>query len=367
MREHPKVFISYSHQNKDYELLVFEFANKLRTEGIDATIDVYEEAPNEGWPLWMERQIESADYVLVANSKSFKEKITDINSGKGVSWEARIIYQHIYDAGGDNTKFIPIFFEEDDEQYILTPLKAYTYYNVSIDEQYDKLYWRLRGVVSNKKPPLGELRPLPQKERKTMFFSSPIDIDKWDQAGWRGIVYFFHPEMVPVLGLLFENYEVGKDIFIEWRQEIANDFADSLLSVSFVTSPFPSDCWVYSDKSRNYGKGYFVHIGSNLKADFDRIESDTGLSGEEVLLTTVSRYQWMDETPESNNRVMFQRLSLDGYIIVPIGVKDTTKTIGLDNVFFEPDKYSIRMKNVTFKRGIDLKENDFCSVVLKKP
>lgn len=57
MAENPKVFISYSHQDAAYEKKVFEFANRLRTEGIDASIDLYEEAPKEGWPRWMENQI----------------------------------------------------------------------------------------------------------------------------------------------------------------------------------------------------------------------------------------------------------------------------------------------------------------------
>lgn len=33
------------------------FANKLRSEGIDAILDQYEEAPSEGWPRWMENSI----------------------------------------------------------------------------------------------------------------------------------------------------------------------------------------------------------------------------------------------------------------------------------------------------------------------
>ena len=48
MSKHPKVFISYSHQNTEYENKILSFANNLRSEGIDANIDLYEEAPTEG-------------------------------------------------------------------------------------------------------------------------------------------------------------------------------------------------------------------------------------------------------------------------------------------------------------------------------
>lgn len=74
MSENPKVFISYSHQDEGYEKKVLSFANRLRSEGIDANIDLYEEAPKEGWPRWMENQILWADYVVVLASKSYYDK-----------------------------------------------------------------------------------------------------------------------------------------------------------------------------------------------------------------------------------------------------------------------------------------------------
>lgn len=79
----------------------------LRSEGIDANIDLYEEAPVEGWPRWMENQINNSDFVLVVSSKSYFEKCySESHKGKGISWEVNIVYQHIYDANSTNTKFI---------------------------------------------------------------------------------------------------------------------------------------------------------------------------------------------------------------------------------------------------------------------
>lgn len=98
MNENPKVFISYSHEDALFEQTVLNFANKLRSEGIDANIDLYEDAPAEGWPRWMDNQIRIADYVLVVCTKSYFEKCLPGNAnGKGVSWEVNIVYQYIYD------------------------------------------------------------------------------------------------------------------------------------------------------------------------------------------------------------------------------------------------------------------------------
>ena len=57
MRENPVVFISYSQDSIFFSDQVLKFSNKLRSEGIDAVLDQYENAPAEGWPRWTEKQI----------------------------------------------------------------------------------------------------------------------------------------------------------------------------------------------------------------------------------------------------------------------------------------------------------------------
>ena len=44
----PKVFISYAHAGKKLADDVLNFSNYLRSRGIDAEIDQYEEAPPQG-------------------------------------------------------------------------------------------------------------------------------------------------------------------------------------------------------------------------------------------------------------------------------------------------------------------------------
>lgn len=366
MNENPKVFISYSHQDAAYEDKVLEFSNKLRSEGIDASIDQYEEAPSEGWPRWMENQIKESDYVLVLCSKSYYDKFYSDKKGKGITWEVSIIYQCLYDTNAETQKFIPIFFEEGEQQYIPTPIKSFTFYNVGTDEGYNKLYWRLRGVQKTQKPPLGKLRPLPEKERKTMFFSTPIDLDKWNKARWKGTLYLFQQGYVPVLGLLFENYEAGKSIFQSWKADSTDGTVDKFINLSYITPPFPKDCWVYKDPERSYGKGYFVHIGPNVDKSIERA-IEAGLDPEEILLTSISRYQWMDELNGSANRDMFKKLTDNGktFLLMPIGIKNPNKPIVEENLIIDFN-YAVTMNKVSFLKGTDIDENDMCKAVLQK-
>ncbi|WP_145078405.1 hypothetical protein [Sedimentibacter saalensis] len=226
----------------------------------------------------------------------------------------------------------------------------------------------MRGINKAQKPPLGKLRPLPEKERRTMFFSSPIDLNKWNSAGWKGMLYLFYPGYVPVLGLLYRNYSASKEIFNEWKKlSKGEEFADEFLKVDYLVPPFPNECWVYTSKERNYGKGYFVFIGPNVDKSINRAIT-SGIKQEELLLTTVSRYQWMDEMNGSYNRDMFKSLTVNktGYYLMPIGIKNENKPIKEENLIID-FSYAIKMKNVTFKNGDQIKGNDFCKIVLRNP
>ncbi|MCA9697447.1 MAG: TIR domain-containing protein, partial [Myxococcales bacterium] len=64
----PRVLLSYSHDSPEHARRVLELAQRMRQEGIDAIIDQFDDAPAEGWPRWMLRQIREADYIVVIAS-----------------------------------------------------------------------------------------------------------------------------------------------------------------------------------------------------------------------------------------------------------------------------------------------------------
>jgi hypothetical protein len=124
----PKVFISYSHNYgiPDYKDRILELANRLRTEGIDCSIDQYEESPPEGWQRWMLDRVDWADFILIACTEEYDRRFRGKElkgKGKGATWEGAIIIQELYDAQGKNSKFIPITLNKEDSQFISTPLR----------------------------------------------------------------------------------------------------------------------------------------------------------------------------------------------------------------------------------------------------
>ncbi len=205
-----------------------------------------------------------------------------------------------------------------------------------------------------------------RKERKTMFFSTPIDLKKWNEAQWRGMLYLFFPgnDHPPILGFLFHNYSVAKEIFQEWKENMKNGYADNFLRIDFIEPPFPKGCWVNNTKERNYGKGYFVHLGANIDEATQR-GIKGGIKVDEMILATLSRYQWMDD---SNNRKIFKQIVENGsdYEIMPIGIKDRSKPITQENLIID-SRMTIKMKSVYFTSAMDLNEKDICGCVLNKP
>jgi SEFIR domain/Protein of unknown function (DUF1257) len=142
----PKVFVSYSHDSKIHTVRVVELANKLRQDGIDVTIDQYEDTPPQGWKQWMIDQIKEADFVLIVCTEQYNLRFNSNeskNKGRGVEWEGSIIIQEIYNAQGQDFKFIPIALNLGDSKFIPAPLNVATCYQLYNDDGYKSLYRRL--------------------------------------------------------------------------------------------------------------------------------------------------------------------------------------------------------------------------------
>jgi hypothetical protein len=165
----PRVFISYSWDSPEHIEHVLELSDRLRSDGIDCILDQYEVSPPEGWPRWMERQIRDAQFVLVICTETYKRRVEGEEIpglGHGVRWEAHLSYQHLYNTGTLNTKFIPVLLKSGEFKHIPTPLQGTTYYHVQTEEGYEALYRYLTNQPRTRKPELGKLRQLPPRERK---------------------------------------------------------------------------------------------------------------------------------------------------------------------------------------------------------
>lgn len=168
----PRVFISYSHDSQEHKDCVLSLAVRLRHDGIDCNVDQYEESPSEGWHRWMLNQLDWADFVLVVCTEQYNRRFRgreQPGKGKGVTWEGGAIIQELYEQQGSNSKFIPVTFSSEDENFIPGTLRSTSRYRVDTEEGYKLLYRRLTNQPLNPKPELGKLKTLPARERRQLF------------------------------------------------------------------------------------------------------------------------------------------------------------------------------------------------------
>jgi hypothetical protein len=175
----PSVFISYSQDSTDHSAKVLALADWLRSKGVDASIDQYEQNPVEGWPHWTQKQIGSSDFVVVVCTQPYRrrvEKKESIGVGLGATWEGQLIYNCLYEAQGVNNKFVPVLISENDKAGIPGPLAQSQHYLVDREERYWDLYRALTHQPLVDKPELGTIISLPARNRKIAMPSSPVEI-----------------------------------------------------------------------------------------------------------------------------------------------------------------------------------------------
>lgn len=309
----------------------------------------------------MERQVKESDFVLVISNEDYYNKINQLDGKtKGINWEVNIVYQLLYDDNCENNKFIPVTFNSTDSDFILSPLKPFTIYDVSGNDGFNRLLNRLHGISNTVKPPIGSYEPLEPKEAKTLFITSPIDLEKWNKARWRGNAYLWGEGMPPILGLVFDNYDVAKKIFEEWKLSAENDFADKFIRIDFIVPPFGEH--IKNNKNCNNGLGYFVSVGANIDEATKR-GNQSGIPLNEMLIMNINRIRWNDENVESWHRSKFQEIVRKGlgYLLVPVDAKRA-----ISDSFYTPDLHlAIKMHHAHFITGEDALNNDMLSYIVK--
>lgn len=328
----PTVFISYSWAEQEYGCKWVEsLANRLRSDGIDADIDMYHESPVEGWTTWIVNRIKQSDYVLVVCSDSYCNVVNGgqtIDSGLGRRFEGKIIQKQIYDNGCINEKYIPILPHNGNHKHILEVLSDYTAYRIYDD--YDRLLKRLKGE-NNHMPPLG------QKEIKTMF-TALIDPILWSEARWLGMSFVMDSKLseMPIVRFVFDNPNGAQKVFEHIISNIGKDDALQQLGISFV--------------SNKDNTGYYTHIypmHQNIASKIER--SDNVYIGTSITLSRVRENISQDGIQNiealKNNYQIFNACYVEPAIIV-------------DGELQVAEKLRFVCRNVKFRKYSDITTDD---------
>ena len=102
----PKVFISYAWEQPAHQEWVRQLASRLRTDGVDVTLDRWHLQPGDQLPAFMEAAVRDNDFVLIVCTPKYKER-SDRRVG-GVGYEGDIITAEVLNYRNEK-KFLPLF------------------------------------------------------------------------------------------------------------------------------------------------------------------------------------------------------------------------------------------------------------------
>lgn len=103
----PRVFISYAHYSPEHVEAVRQFWTLLRDDGFDARLDLPASTVRQDWPVWMMRQFQLADYILVIASAAYRSRAEGLvasDVGRGVQFEGALLRELVY---SDREKWFP--------------------------------------------------------------------------------------------------------------------------------------------------------------------------------------------------------------------------------------------------------------------
>jgi len=291
-----KVFISYSQDSDKHKNRVLGLSERLRKDGLNCLIDLYySEGPIEGWPLWMQRKIQESDFVLIVCTKKYIQKLEcneNNETGHGVSWEGKLIYNELYFSKLQTKKFLPVIFDPSDKKYIPQPLLGHNYFALTSEKQYIKLYRKLTNQSEYVPTNVGKIKDLPPNkisEANTAFLAT--NLFKKLLLSTIVILSFFL-----IYIFYFKSSEVGFKLLLIYRSKVKNIdlyinknwqwFDIAIKSFSLMNNENPQ--LEYSDKLSDYKA-----IDLNTDKQIQVTETANNLQTDKLLLVYYDDYKKM--------------------------------------------------------------------------
>lgn len=196
--KNPVCFISYSWDSEEHINWVRQLAENLQQNGVNTILDQWDLRPGMDIAHFMEKSINSSDYVLLICTPPFAQRA---NEGiGGVGYEKNIVTAEIFKNKRPDTNFVPILRTGNDKDAIPTYLGLKRYIDFrqdnNFEENFEELLRHIYKVPKFTKPTLSLAPFLPfasleAKNKTTIpqnnFFSlSTIDAValNWEKQGY---------------------------------------------------------------------------------------------------------------------------------------------------------------------------------------
>lgn len=190
MAEHPKVFISYSHDNDEHKIWVKKLATDLRQHmGVDIIFDQWDLRIGSDLSLFMEQGLNEAALIICVCSNEYVRKS---NAGIGGSGYEKMILTSALIKNTNIDYIIPIM-RCNAEKNLPTFLGTKLYVDFSNDDQYLNQLGELVAHIYNEdmsqKPPLGD-NPYSKKVYNEITLKTDLEKTQYHNPEMQGTVSF---------------------------------------------------------------------------------------------------------------------------------------------------------------------------------
>ncbi len=173
--------------------------------------------------------------------------------------------------------------------------------------------------------------------------NSIINMELWDKAMWKGMLFGFAPGSLPVIAPVYANIDSGRAIFAEWIRMVGGQDENDLIKVGLIKK-------IDKDNPLFY-KGIFT---SNL----DMLPK----TNKTRYFTIVSRFQRMEST-DNSNLLLFEKTVRSAqhnwkFWIAPAYLNPKT---GQPEMLLE---YAILKNSITIKDAWEIGKNDWLSAAI---
>ena len=157
-KKHPTAFISYSWDGESHKRWVKELATRLRQDGVDVKLDVWEVAFGDSTTKFMETAIRESDFVVIICTPRYKYR-SDGRIG-GVGYEESVITAEVFTGQSNRNKFIPVLRSGEWTDAAPSWIMDSAYADLSGSSGSERIYALLRDTLlgqTESAPPIGGL------------------------------------------------------------------------------------------------------------------------------------------------------------------------------------------------------------------
>ena len=177
--EHPRVFISYSHDSPDHSEWVRKLASDLRQSGVDAFLDLWDLRPGDDFVEKIKSAMAEADHCIIVCTPRYRQ-VAEKRRSSGVGYEQSLIHGALEDAAGKRGTVLPVVRAGDGSDALPDWLAGRVYLDLRDDRLYKKNFKRLlQSLMSSRGLPKPKSIPLqkdaPKMQRWALTIDAPIE------------------------------------------------------------------------------------------------------------------------------------------------------------------------------------------------